>query len=53
MDLLQATELFVTRADEIAFILSLIVTGLFYSEYRKYQQQVEREEMLDNFLKDS
>jgi hypothetical protein len=52
MDLLQASELFLTRADEVAFILSLVVTGLFYTEYKKYKQQVEREEMLDNFLKD-
>jgi len=40
------------RVQEIAFGLSIIISGLFLLEYKKYTQEQERNEMIDSFLKD-
>ena len=38
--------------NEMAFLLSLIVIGLFYPAYQKCIRELKKEEMLDQFLKD-
>lgn len=38
-------------ADEQSLCLGLLVSALFYLQYRKLQYQMDREEMLDRFLK--
>jgi hypothetical protein len=37
---------------EIAFGLSIVISGLFLLEYKKYAEEMERTEMIDQFLKD-
>ena len=50
MELLQAAEGIIERVQEIAFGLSIIISGLFLMEYRRYSDEQERKEMIDNFL---
>jgi hypothetical protein len=35
---------------EISLFAGLIVSGLFYWKYKQYEEQLEREEMLNSFL---
>lgn len=44
---------FSSRADEAVFVLALIICVLFYIEDRKCKAQMEKDEMLDHFLKDN
>lgn len=43
---------FTERVQEIAFGLSIIISGLFLLEYKKYSEAAEKRDMLDRFLKD-
>ena len=52
MFLLEMTDGFTERIQEIAFGLSIIISGLFLLEYRKYKEEKEKKDMLDRFLKD-
>ena len=52
MQVLQMAGEFTTQVQEIAFGLSLLITGLFCVEYRRYHEQQKRQDMLDRFLKD-
>ena len=38
--------------NEISFLLGLIVALLFFIQYKRYEAQAEKEEMVDSFLKD-
>lgn len=38
--------------NEISSILGLIASGLFYLQYKKYEAEVDREEMVNSFLRD-
>jgi hypothetical protein len=38
------------RVQEIAFGLSIIISGLFLLEYKRYTEEQERQDMIDNFL---
>jgi hypothetical protein len=37
--------------NEISLLVGLAVSWLFYLQYRKYEEQLQKEEMLDSFLK--
>ena len=37
--------------NEVCLLLGLIASGLFYFQYKKYEAQAEKEEMLKSFLK--
>ena len=37
---------------EVAFGLSVIISGLFLLEYKKYSEEQERADMIDSFLND-
>jgi hypothetical protein len=52
MILLEMTDVFTERIQEIAFGLSIIISGLFLLEYKKYTEAQEKKDMLDRFLKD-
>jgi hypothetical protein len=39
-------------AQEWAFGLSLVISGLFLSEYRRCMLEQERQDMIDSFLND-
>lgn len=36
--------------NEISLILGLAFSGLFYLQYRKYESQIKKDEMIDSFL---
>jgi len=36
--------------NEISLIVGLIASGLFYFQYKKYEAQAEKEEMINSFL---
>jgi predicted histidine transporter YuiF (NhaC family) len=36
--------------NEISLIFGLVVTFLFYRQYKKYEQEMEKEEMIGRFL---
>jgi len=36
--------------NEISLFLGLIVSGLFYLQYKRYEWQAKKDEMLDSFL---
>lgn len=36
--------------NEISLLLGLIASGLFYFQYKKYQAEEKKEEMLNSFL---
>ena len=38
------------NANEVCFSLALVVTALFYLQYKKYEAEAEREEMIEHFL---
>ena len=38
--------------NEISLILGLIVSGLFYVQYKRYEAQAEKEEIMDTFLEE-
>lgn len=41
------------RIQEIAFGLSIIISGLFLLEYKRFTQEQEKQEMIDGFLNDN
>lgn len=51
MHLLQISA-YAERIQEVSFGLSLLIAALFLLEYKKYAAEIEREEMIDNFLND-
>jgi hypothetical protein len=52
MYILDAAMGYAARIQEIAFGVSLIISALFLLEYKKYAETMEKQEMLDQFLKD-
>lgn len=48
---LLATNEYLALSNELSLIAGVIISVAFYFQYRKYNQQIEREEMIDNFLK--
>ncbi len=52
MVILEIADNFTQVVQEIAFGLSLLISGLFFMEYKKYKEQQEKKEMLDQFLND-
>ena len=52
MQLIEWTGEFTLRAQELAFLFSLVITGLFLSEYRRYEEEQKKQDILDHFLND-
>lgn len=50
MVLLEMSNQFADRIYEASFFLGLALSALFYMKYRKYSLQMQKEEMIDNFL---
>jgi len=53
MDILQLVLSFKTGTDEIAFVAGLGVLSFFYAAYRQCEEELEKEKMLEQFLKES
>jgi len=41
---------FMATLNEISLILGLVASGLFYFQYKKYEAEAEKEEMINSFL---
>lgn len=52
MTLITSTNLFAELVYEASFLVGVIITVLFYFEYKKCAVEIEKQEMLDRFLKD-
>jgi len=52
MHLLQMNEVWVDSINHAAFFLSLFILGIFYPAYKKCVDQLEKDDMIDQFLKD-
>lgn len=52
MVLLNTQNLFAERIYEFSFLMGIVVIILFYIEYKKCTAQIEKEEMLERFLKE-
>jgi hypothetical protein len=44
------TEILLKNANEVCFTAALIISCLFYYQYKKYEEEAEREEMIEKFL---
>ena len=40
------------NANEVSFIASLFIFSLFYYQYKKYEAQIESEELVERFLEE-
>jgi len=40
----------INNANEFCFAAALLVSVLFYRQYRKYEAEAENEEIIENFL---
>jgi hypothetical protein len=48
---LSETSLYLFRnANEVCFSLALIISALFYRQYKKYEAEAERQEMIEQLL---
>jgi hypothetical protein len=52
MQVLQMAGELTIRVQELTFCISLVVTGLFLHEYKRYEQEQKKQDMLDRFLSD-
>ena len=50
MWLLQTSDYLVRNANEVCFTVAMIISVLFYRQYKKYEEEAEREEMIEGFL---
>jgi hypothetical protein len=40
----------INNANEVCFAAALLVSALFYRQYRKYEAEAKNEEMIEEFL---
>ena len=40
----------ITHANEFCFGAAVVISVLFYRQYKKYEQEAEKKEMLEKFL---
>ena len=40
----------INNANEICFAAAVLISVLFYRQYKKYEQEAEKEEMIEKFL---
>jgi hypothetical protein len=52
MELLYTSNSIGDYANELTFIMGVIITIAFYIQFKKYNAEIEREEMLEHFLND-
>jgi len=50
MDFLDTIKNMGAGAEQVAFILSIALVGIFFSAYKKCAEEIEKEEMMENFL---
>ncbi len=47
----ETTDYLIVNANEVCFTAALLISILFFRQYKKYEQEAEREEMIEKFLK--
>jgi hypothetical protein len=52
MIILEMANGFTDKVQEIAFGLSILISALFIIEYKRYSEEDEKKDMIDNFLND-
>ncbi|HEU4472820.1 MAG TPA: hypothetical protein VFR58_17115 [Flavisolibacter sp.] len=50
MWLAYTSDYLLSNANEVCFSLAMAVSLLFFWQYKKYEQEAEREEMIERFL---
>lgn len=50
MDVMEMVMSFKAGNNEIAFIVALSVVSFFYTAYKKCEEEIEKEKMLEQFL---
>jgi len=50
MWLKETTDYLIGNANEVCFTMALLFSFLFYRQYKKYEAELEREEMIEHFL---
>jgi hypothetical protein len=43
-------EIIVSNANEVCFSVAMVISFLFYYQYKKYEEELENEEMIEQFL---
>jgi hypothetical protein len=52
MWLAQTSDYVMRNANEVCFSLAMLISVLFFRQYKKYEEQAEKEEMIEGFLCD-
>lgn len=52
MELLYTSNSAGDYVNELSFLIGVIITIIFYIQYKKCNAEIEREEMLEHFLND-
>jgi hypothetical protein len=47
----ETTDYLIVHANEVCFTAALFISILFFRQYKKYEEEAEREEMIEKFLK--
>lgn len=45
------SEFIINNANEFCFAAAVLISVLFYRQYKKYEEEAEREEMIEKFLR--
>ena len=46
----ETSDYLLRNANEVCFSVAMIISFLFYKQYKKYEEEAEREEMIERFL---
>jgi hypothetical protein len=50
MWLSEVTDYLIVNANEVCFTMAIFISALFFRQYKKYEAELDKEEMLENFL---
>jgi hypothetical protein len=52
MELINTPDFFADSVNQFSFLIGVAITIIFYVEYKKCAVEIEKQEMLDQFLND-
>ena len=50
MWLMETSDYLIRNANEVCFSAAMLISLLFFRQYKKYEEEMEREEMIERFL---
>jgi hypothetical protein len=50
MWLREVTDYLIVNANEVCFTMAIFISTLFFRQYKKYEAELEKEELIENFL---